>query len=378
MKNQQHIQVRTWFSAEHWFAQKLGRGRPNPFTTSLDEMAHYHQERQRLAFQHLGRFGIGSPDPEPWFAVPQHDGRLICATAYGAPYPLWDEMSNSFWLDKSAHVWADVQDAAEVAEIPIPRWEENALVQENIRAWEQVREKVGAERASTMPLNWTEFQWSHPATGRSYRFSVFPSFLDLGGFLMGSTRFLTTLAADRELVHALMQKCFELSASYSDFMCELYGRPRTGWCSMGGDNSCLVSAAMYREYGMAFDQMVRARCGNIPRNLHSCGASRHLYPVWAEYPERDQIVVMQTRAIPGAMKPLRQSLPHTYIDLTIHQPQIDFERESPTRIKALVWEFAEAMAFRDAGICVIWSSIDDRCEANLAAFFEAADEVNAR
>jgi hypothetical protein len=377
VKNHQRIQVGTWFSANHWFAEKLGRGVPNPFTATLDDMARYEQERARLTHKVLGEFGLGSPDPEPSFQVPQHDGRLICATAYGAPYPTWNANTNSFWLDKSTHVWADLKEPAEVAKISIPNWEENVLVQENIAAWDRVQEKVGADRARELALNWTELRWTHSATGESYRFSVFPSFLDLGGFLMGSTSFLTTLAADPELAHALMHKCFELSASYSDFMCDLYDRPRTGWCSMGGDNSCLVSAAMYREYGMAFDDMVRKKCGNIPRNLHSCGASKHLYEIWGEYAEREQIVVMQTRAIPGMMSPLRKSLPDTYTQLTIHQPQVDFERESPERIREFVWQFAEAMDYRDASITVIFTTIDDQCKANLAAFYEAAEQINS-
>ena len=146
---------------------------------------------------------------------------------------------------------------------------------------------------------------------------------------------------------------------------------------MGGDNSCLVSADMFRDYGMAFDHLVREKCGNVPRNLHSCGASKHLYEVWGEYPEKDQIVVMQTRAIPGAMAPLRKSLPQTTIQLTIHQPQVDFERESPQRIRDLVWGLAEAMECRDCRITVIFTTVDEQCKANLAAFYEAADEVNA-
>ena len=377
MANQKRIQAGTWFSANHWFAEKMGRGVPNPFTTPLEEVGEYNQARSRLTYEVLGDLGMGSPDPKPSFSVPQHDGRLICAMAYGAPYPTWNEITNSFWLDHSAEVWADITDPAEVAKIPIPNWEENPLVQENIKAWEWVQEAVGTARAHEMALNWTEMRWTHPSSGRRYRMSVFPSFLDLGGFLMGSNRFLMTLAAEPVLARALMEKCFELSASYSDFMCDLYGHPLEGWCSMGGDNSCLVSADMFRDYGMAFDHLVREKCGNVPRNLHSCGASKHLYEVWGEYPEKDQIVVMQTRAIPGAMAPLRKSLPQTTIQLTIHQPQVDFERESPQRIRDLVWGLAEAMECRDCRITVIFTTVDEQCKANLAAFYEAADEVNA-
>ena len=93
MANQQQIQVGTWFSANHWFAEKMGRGVPNPFTTPLEEVGEYNQARSRLTYETLGDFGMGSPDPKPSFSVPQHDGRLICATAYGAPYPTWNEIT---------------------------------------------------------------------------------------------------------------------------------------------------------------------------------------------------------------------------------------------------------------------------------------------
>jgi hypothetical protein len=371
-----HIETGCWL-AEGWFVEKLGRGWPNPITTSLADMGRYEQDRARVVYEYLGEFGMGSPDPRPWYTVPQHDGRNIIAAAFGAAYPDWDELSGSFVLPLNANPWAGLDSIAAVERLPIPDWEQNPLVQENRRKWEEIQALVGPEKAAQMPLNWTELQRAHPRTGKSYRMSAFPSFLDLGGFLMGSTEFLTILAAEPDLAAALMRKCFEISASYSDCMCGLYGRSRTAWCSLGGDNSCLVSADMYRAYAMAFDRLVREKCGNLPRNLHSCGASRHLYEVWGEYPEREQIVMMQTRAIPGAMKPLRASLPYTCIELTMHQPQVDFERETPARVKALVQEFTEALAFRDMSLTVIISTVDARCKANLAAFFEAGREVNA-
>lgn len=365
-----HIHVWSWL-VDGWFVEKLGRGRPNPVTTSLADVARYEQDRARVMYEHLGEFGYGSPDPKPWYSVPQHDGRNIIAAAFGAAYPDWDELSGCFVLPLNAHPWAGLDSVAAVERLPVPDWERNPLVQENRRKWEEVQALVGADAAAAMPLNWTELHWA------GHRMSGFPSFLDMGGFLMGSTEFLTVLAADPELAQALLRKCFELSASYSDCMCRLYGRPRTAWCSLGGDNSCLVSAEMYRTYAMAFDALVREKCGNLPRNLHSCGASSHLYKVWGEYPEREQIVVMQTRAIPGAMRPLRASLPQTHIELTIHQPQVDFERETPDRIKALVWEFAEALEFRDMSLTVLFSTVDAQSKTNLAAYFEAGREVNA-
>jgi hypothetical protein len=359
-----------------WIPEALGRGIPHPFESTLDEIIEYNQDRIRLIYEHLGDVGLGSPDPYPSVVVPQHDGRVICATAFGASYPRWDSLSGSFWLDDKEHVWEGIT-LEELESLPIPDWSQNKLVQENIQKWNEVKSIVGEEQAPYLPLPWTELIWTLPRTDQSYYFWVFSTFLDLGSFLMGSNDFLIALASDPELAEALVKKIFEISASYSDYMCIIYDRPCIGWGSMGGDNSCLVSADMYRQYAMAFDRLVTEKCGNSPCNLHSCGDSRHLYEVFGEYPDKDRIVLMQTRAVPGLMKKLRKSLPNTYIQLTIHQPQIDFERESPSNIKELVWQFAEDLDFRDMSIDVIFSTVDDQCKANIMAFREAIDEVNA-
>jgi hypothetical protein len=82
-----HIHMGTWL-VDGWFVEKLGRGRPNPVTTSLADVARYEQDGARVMYEHLGEFGYGSPDPKPWYSVPQHDGRNIIAAAFGAAYPV--------------------------------------------------------------------------------------------------------------------------------------------------------------------------------------------------------------------------------------------------------------------------------------------------
>ncbi len=39
-------------------------------------------------------------------------------------------------------------------------------------------------------------------------------------------------------------------------------------------------------------------------NLHSCGKSDHLYDVWAKYPGKEKIKVMQTRGVAREAKAL--------------------------------------------------------------------------
>jgi len=360
-----------------WCQEKMGRGAPNPFEVGPEKAAAYGQELTRLIYDEGGDVGQGNPDPGLWLSVPQYDGRLIVACAYGAGLPAWDEAIGAFWPNGETPVWSGLATVEEIKKLPLPDWDENPLVRENIRVWEAMKARYGADQAKAMTREWTDYHWTHPATGITYNFAVFPAFIDLGGFLMGNTKFLTLLGSDAEAAEALLRKCFEISASYAGYMCRLYETPLTGWCSMGGDNSCVLSPAMYRQYAMTFDALVRAHCGDLPRNLHSCGPSRHLYQVWGEYPEQEQIIVMQTRAIPGEMAPLREALPHTYLELTVHQPQVDFERETPNRVREIARDLAEALEYRDMSIFVLLSYLDDNCKANIIAMREAVAEINA-
>jgi hypothetical protein len=47
------------------------------------------------------------------------------------------------------------------------------------------------------------------------------------------------------------------------------------------------------------------------------------------------------------------------------------------RIREIVRQCAEDLAFRDMSILVLLSTVDEACRANLAAFYSAIDEVNA-
>ena len=99
-----HIHLGCWL-ADGWFAEQLGRGRPNPVTTSLADVASYERDRARILYEHLGEFGLGIPSlSRDEYTVPQHDGRNIIAAAFGAAYPEWDELSGCFVLPLNAPV----------------------------------------------------------------------------------------------------------------------------------------------------------------------------------------------------------------------------------------------------------------------------------
>ena len=365
------------YSGGLWYTEQLGSA-PNPFRATLEEVATYEREKQLLLHHHHGDLGWGNADPAVVYSVAQHDNRNIIAVAFGAPYPEWNAVSSSFRLTNGERPWKHISSVAEVETISLPNWNENILVRENQTKWKAYQTKVGKEKARAANLNWTESSWWDPRHRRTYRFSSLASFLDLGAFLMGETVFLAILAADPELALALLRKIFAISADLMNFMCQLYERPCTSWGSLGGDNSCLIGPDLYRDYVMAYDALARQRLGNLPRNLHSCGASRHLYEVWAEYREKEEIVLMQTRAIPGGIKQVRESLPHTYVQLTIHQPQVDFERASPDEVRHLVWELSEALDFRDLSLTVIVTEMTPQCKANILAFHEAIAAVNMK
>lgn len=360
-----------------WYAERLGREMPDPFAVSPAEMGRYHQDRERAYFDALGDLGPGIPDPPLEIFTPQHDMRNIIAVAFGAPLPEWDGLSGSFWLSKDAHAWAGLSTMADIERIAIPDWEENPLVRQAARKWDEVQALLGDGAAKAIPSGWTHVPWRHPVSGLAYDFVIPPAFIDLGSFLMGCDDFFALLGTEPELADALLRRCFDISMSLKDYLVRLYRRSYTGWGCLGGDNACMLSPAMYRRYAQGFDALARAHYGNIPRVLHSCGASKHLYAVWAEYPERERIVLMQTRAIPGEMRALRAALPHTFLQLTIHQPQTDFERETPDTIRALVWEYADALEYRDMDITVILSRVDGRVRENLSALHDAMAGVNA-
>lgn len=354
---------------------KMGRGMPNPFANSLEACAIYWQERERLMYELAGDLGLGQENPSLEYFIPQYDGRIIIATEYGAKNLQWDDENNSFWLDKGG-LWANLSSVKEIENIPLPVWEKNPLMQAGIKAFEEVQAKFGKDYARNCGMGgWTELQLNQPKEKKTYKFIHLPSFVDLGGYLLGEVEFLTLLAAEPELANALLKKCFLISLSYAKFCSRIYERPIQGWGSMAGDNSCLLSTDMYRQYAMAFDAMARQAFGNLPRNLHSCGASRQLYKIWSDYPEREQIIFLQTRALVGDISQIRKSLPNTFIQLTMYLPEIDLTRETQENIKNYVAQWAEGLGYQNFSIGAMASTLNDQVRENFYAINEVMNRL---
>jgi hypothetical protein len=356
---------------QYWLRTQFGIESLNPFTNDLDAVAESGARVSRLLAERYPDLPLGDANAQPQYSVPQHDGRIVAAVAYGAGEPTWSPDISAFWSDRANPPWGWVQSPADVARIRTPDWESIGLVQQMAAKWEEVKAKVGEEAARKLSMPWTCLRYG------GGNMAVFPTFVDMGPFLLGDSDFFMILASDPDLARALMDKCFEISVSWGEFTSALYGTPIEGLCGFGGDNSCVLSPEMYERYGMGFDLMLYERYGDLPCNLHSCGPSAHLYDVWRKYPNREHIVLMQTRGIPGELRRLKEALPHTFLQITLHPPQFDFESETPESIRAMVWQLAEEAGFSGMSLHAIIARSGEQVDANIRAFYKAIDEVNA-
>ncbi len=376
------------FMTPKWFKDEFGFEAENPFNMDLDLFAEKNARRSQLLYDKYpelndyflasgGLLPIGKGAPEISYSMPQYDGRVVCNVAYGSKDPVWDKATSSFWYDRDSTPWADMKTASDVSKIKMPKWEDVSLIRQMQEKYDELKSKSKYQKDLTS--SWTAMNWKNPNTGMTYHFTNIMSFIDLGGFLCGDTEFLMILASDRDLAKSLMEKCFELAVSYSEYMMKIFGaKPVQGTASLGGDFSCMLSPDMYQDYAMAFDQMKMDKYGNLPCNLHSCGASAHLYEIWGTYPNLDNIVLMQTRGIEGKLSKLRESLPDTFLQITIHQPQFDFENESEENIRRLVWQYAKEAGFRDLELNVIVAKTGIQVDKNIRAFCKTVAEINEK
>jgi hypothetical protein len=359
-----------------WFKNNYGIVETDPFETDPDKIAEWGVQKSKILYQRYPNLPLGSPDPEPVYTGADYGSHMVCSTAFGGPMPIWDPDSCSWWQPETYSPWSYLETPADVAAIKMPDWNEVELVRRKIQRYERILKKTGGKvdypNEAMVVLN-------HPVTGETYRFTAFPTFIDLGPVMCGREKFMMILAGEPELAHALLDKCFEMSTSYCEFMCRTFGIKKVeGLMGFGGDFSGLLSPRLYREYALdGFDRMLVERYGNIPANLHSCAPSKHLYGVWAFYPHRENIILMQTRGIRGELKRLRKALPHTLLQITLLPPQFDFERETEENIRSIMWEFAEDAGFRDIQIVSYITAGGEVSDRNIRVFYDTVEEINS-
>jgi hypothetical protein len=267
-----------------------------------------------------------------------YGARDMIATAAGAPEPRWE--NGNWWHERDHYpLSADIK-KSDIERLKVTDWKQIPAVSNMIASCRDWAAGHPAENPSL--ISTIGFPCFIPAYGWRM-FINYPSFVDIGIYLMGMTEFLTMVAIDPDTADCLMDKCFEFSTSYTDFL--LKEQPETFGLlgGFGGDTTCMLSPALYPRFGLAWDlrlwKHVRQKHGipdDLPCNLHSCGVSNHLYDSWANHPCWERIAIMQTRLIPGAVGKLRESLPRTHLELTIHPPQFDLVRASHDEIKEIL------------------------------------------
>jgi hypothetical protein len=316
-----------------------------------------------------------------------YDARFMIAECLGAPEPQWNLESASWWQDHEHHLqW--VQTAADVSRIAVPDWRKAAPVAHMLEAHERWVQAFPSDSGwnavwyMTLPSGRCSPEGGEPVAGIGY-----PSFVDLGIFLLGVTNFLTIVGGDEEMADALMDKCFELSTSYVEFYLTIHKSRWEAMLGFGGDMSCLLSPRLYERYGIGWDarlfDFVRRHHdvpATLPCNMHSCGPSPHLYNIWGRHPHRDNIVTIQTRLLPGQVERLRQSLPTTFLELTIHPQHFDLAGVQPGEVKRVLVETARDAGWRDVSITIFAVAHTPEnlpaLEANILACDEAMQEVN--
>ena len=371
--------LRTINFTPKWWLDEYGFESKSPMEESLDEQIETAIKKNRALFERFGHLGIGEEDYSPDYIIPQYDGRIVAASSFGGPRPSWEKNMACYWYDKAKGVLGDVASPGDIARIKAPDWDNNPLLNETFERYE-------ADKASSyfkegrVSCPWTVESFYDPRTSRTHKTIGYMSVVDLAPFLFGDTEFFTILLENDDFTFALLEKCYEISTSYADYCLKHFGIDPggLGWGSIGGDYSCILSPAQYKKYVKPFDLRRMDENGLDYINLHSCGASAHLYSVWGEYPHRESIKMMQTRGIEGRLAHLRKCLPHTLIQLTLHQPQCDFENIGQSEVVDTVAGYAEEARYDNLELVVLIVQNGENTDKNIEAFCRAVDGINER
>ena len=370
-----------WFTAK-WWMDEYGIIMKDPMLQSMDEQLEQSAEMSRLMHKRYGHLGLGSLNPEPYYQVPQYDGRDLTAFAYGAGKPRWESLTSSYWVDKSVGVWGHITDAAEIAKIKIPDWDNHPLVNEMIERFYKEKDAECFKKGN-VSFPWTYGGFHDRRDGSKYNMLGYMTVIDLAPFLYGDTLFFGIVSGEEneDLTYAILEKCYEISQSYAEYTNKHFNiyDDVNGWSTMGGDFSCVMSPSLYEKFCKPYDLRRNREYqekGMHCVNLHSCGKSDHLYEVWGRYPDQEEIKVMQTRGIPGKLAQLRKELPYTWIQWTLHQPQCDFENISQEEVEKTLVEYAEAAGYENLDISAVVCLPGENTDKNVEAFYRTMEKIN--
>ena len=335
---------------------------------------------------------FGSPTPRPPQAAKGngkphwrwewYEPSPFVATALGGPDPEWDAATGSWQMYKGYTVLDWVETPEDVARIPVPDWGETQMAEDMVTSMERWKEAF----PHSPPKDVASFALRLPGN-KQLHFKGCASFIDLGIYLFGMVRFLQILAGEPDLAEALMQKCFALNTSYGEWWQSLDDAEFEGLIGFAGDVASLLSPHLYWKYSVDWDVMIfdhfrdLYKAGeDMPCNLHSCGPSPHLYSMWGRHPHRDNIQTMQTRLLPGHARALRENLPHTYLQLTIHPQHYDISQHTPDEFRTTFQQVVRDVECRDAHFVVFAVAHEPdqirMLEANLETLHDAMAEIN--
>ncbi|MBI3921814.1 MAG: hypothetical protein HY318_10400 [Armatimonadetes bacterium] len=309
-----------------------------------------------------------------------YDARLMIATALGAPEPKW--INGSWWHDRDCPALEWVDSVEDVMQIPVPDWQRVPQFQKMLDSRDLWQKEYPEEPPSGFGIT---LDLTVPGRGLA-QFVNYPSFVDLGIVFLGMTRFLTVLGSDAALARALMDLIFELTTGYTEFLLELKPERIEALCGFGGDATCLLSPQLYETYGLGWDarlfdfvRKTHQTPDDLPCNLHSCGPSGHLYDAWGRHPCQRNLTTLQTRLLPGEVKRLRDSLPNTQLELTLHPPHFDVVQADPSETRDVLRQSAKDAGFRNVHftIAAVVHRPEDmgRVVTNLTACHETMEEI---
>jgi len=362
---------------ERWWQDEYGIITKSKMLESMDEQIETNVKRIKILYDRYGHLGLGEPDPDPWYEVPTYDALITVASSFTDTPPEWDDMTASFCYDSRYSVWGGITDAGGIERIKVPDWDDNPLVNEMLERYERERNSSFIKEGKvTYP--YTAMKFFNPITGVAHESVFYLSPLDMAPFLYGDTDFFAVMMDDDEFTFAVYDKCYEIATSYTDYMVKAFGidAGKMGWMNIGGDYACLMSPALYRKYVKPYDERRAKGNNDFSINLHSCGASAHLYDVWREYPNRGSISQMQTRGIPGKLAHLRECLPDTLICLALHQPQCDFENIPAAEVERTVRGYAEEAGYGNLQLDAYVVKSGENTDKNIAAFCNTIDAIN--
>lgn len=135
----------------------------------------------------------------------------------------------------------------EIRAVTVPDWESLPQVEEML-----LSRKTWRLAFPNDPVEFANVVHRLAKNGQMLQSAAYPSFVDLGMFLIGTTRFLTELGLQSELADALMDKCLELSTSYVEFLLSIEKRELEFLVGFAGDATCMLSPDLYDRYSASW------------------------------------------------------------------------------------------------------------------------------